>query len=78
MKQHRVMLDKPIHVGFTVLEIRYYQININLYMINLNFYSKLIMAEFWYQVILPRFGENNVRLLYTGNKYIYMYIGKAG
>ena len=31
------------------------------------------MAEFWYNIILPRFGEENVKLLYTGKKYIQIF-----
>lgn len=52
VKQREVFLDKPIHIGFTVLEK-----------------SKLIMADFWYGVVLPLFGEDNVKLLYTGQSY---------
>ena len=29
-------------------------------------FSKLIMAEFWYQTVLPMFGNENVTLLYSG------------
>ena len=31
------------------------------------------MAEFWYNIILPRFGEENVKLLYSGKKYIQIF-----
>ena len=54
------------------------------------FYSKEIMGKFWYDVMAPTFGEDNIHLLYTGIKkyffeqppqlpqvlssYIYIYI----
>ena len=40
------------------------------------FFSKLIMAKFWYNTVLPIFGKTNVQLLYSGkncvcrNKYL--------
>ena len=49
MKKKEVFLEKPIQIGFTVLE-----------------QSKLIMARFWYDTMLPIFGERNVKLLYSG------------
>ena len=30
------------------------------------------MAKFWYDTILPIFGEKNVRLLYSGKKIVYV------
>lgn len=29
-------------------------------------FSKLIMMDFWYGIVLPLFGEDHVKLLYTG------------
>ena len=30
-------------------------------------FSKLIMADFWYGIVLPLFGEEHVKLCYTGD-----------
>ena len=36
------------------------------------FYSKEIMGKFWYDVMAPTFGEDNIHLLYTGiKKYFF-------
>ena len=43
-----VYLNKPMYVGFSILEL-----------------SKLIMAEFHYDVMLPQYGFKNLRLLFT-------------
>jgi hypothetical protein len=53
VNKREVKLDKPIHVGFTVLEL-----------------SKLIMAKFWYNVMIPLFGEERTKLLYSGKVFI--------
>ena len=50
-------MSKPIHIGFSVLEL-----------------SKLKMTRFWYDKIIPLFGESNVRLLYSGEQSIAIII----
>lgn len=32
----------------------------------MSFFSKLIMAQFWYDTVLPMFGKENIQLLYSG------------
>ena len=31
------------------------------------YFSKEIMGKFWFEVMCPSFGEDNIQLLYTGN-----------
>lgn len=32
-----------------------------------SYVSKEIMGKFWFEVMCPSFGEDNIQLLYTGN-----------
>jgi hypothetical protein len=57
MRAHSVVLDKPIAVGFSVLEL-----------------SKLLMYEFHYDYILPRYGYEKVKLLFTDTDSLCYYI----
>ena len=54
-KVRDVFLDKPLAVGFSVLDL-----------------SKLIMGEFWYQVLIPKFGFDRIQLLYTDTDSFYV------
>lgn len=47
MKRTKILFNKPIYVGATVLEI-----------------SKLLMYEFYYNVLQPHFGEKHIEIMY--------------
>ena len=55
VKRRNILLSKPIHIGFSVLEL-----------------SKLIMAEFWYNTLIPMFTAEKIQLLYSDTDSYYI------
>ena len=47
MKKRRVKMNKPLHLGISILDI-----------------SKILMYEFWYNFIIPKYGDK-AKLCYT-------------
>ena len=56
MKRAKVKMNKPIHLGLSILEI-----------------SKLLMYEFWYDYVKPKYGDN-VKLCYMDTDSFIMNI----
>ena len=56
MKRTKVKMNKPIHLGLSILEI-----------------SKLLMYEFWYDYMKPKYGDN-VKLCYMDTDSFIMNI----
>ena len=56
MKKTKVKMNKPIYLGFSMLEI-----------------SKILMYEFWYDYMKPKYGKN-VKLCYMDTDSFIMHI----
>ena len=47
MKKKKVKMNKPIYLGFSILDL-----------------SKIVMYEFWYDYIKPKYGKKSNTMLY--------------
>ena len=56
MKEARVKMVKPLHLGISILDI-----------------SKILMYEFWYGYIKPKYGDK-AKLCYTDTDSFVIYI----
>ena len=56
MKKTEVLINKPVHLGLSILEL-----------------SKILMYEFWYVYIKPKYGEK-VKLCYINTDSFIVYI----
>ena len=59
MKRTKAKMNKPIYLGFSILEI-----------------SKILMLEFWYDYMKPKYG-NNIKLCYMDTDSFIMSIKTA-
>ena len=55
MKKTRVKMNKPLHLGMSILDI-----------------SKILMHEFWYNYIIPKYGDK-AKLSYTDTEFYYLH-----
>ena len=56
MKKTEILINKPVHLGLSILEL-----------------SKILMYEFWYVYVKPRYGEK-VKLCYINTDSFIVYI----
>ena len=47
MQKTEILMNKPVHLGFSILEL-----------------SKILMYEFWYDYVKPKYGKKEKILLY--------------
>ncbi len=57
MQKSKVVLDKPMQIGFAVLEL-----------------SKLRMFNFYYNVMMPKYGPEKLTLLFTDTDSLTFFI----
>ena len=56
MKKTEILMNKPVHLGLSILEL-----------------SKILMYEFWYDYVKPKYGEK-VKLCYVDTDSFIVYI----
>ena len=56
MKKTEILMNKPVHLGLSILEL-----------------SKILMYEFWYDYVKPKYGEK-VKLCYMDTDSFIVYI----
>ena len=56
MKKIKILMDKPVYLGLSILEL-----------------SKILMYEFWYDYVKPKYGEK-VKLCYMDTDSFIVYI----
>ena len=53
MKKTQILMNKPVYVGLSMLEL-----------------SKIVMYEFWYDYVKPKYGENEKLCFMDTNSFI--------
>ena len=56
MKKTQILMNKPVYVGLSMLEL-----------------SKIVMYEFWYDYVKPKYGEN-AKLCFMDTKSFIVHI----